>query len=172
MCIFTIKIQLTFNFSLYLTCGRLVCLHDVTLVVHVKLFEPYVDLWKTYFLLILTRWSTDKFPKEKPLVFYKAGEPILPLLDMQDGFKFVLKNMVSYIQRKVPIRTLKLWRLQSPRHFYGGDWNQNGSCLFDKPLEESQVQIKTKLPMLPCRHLKFVLVNCPIFVSFKCTETS
>ncbi|KAI3989855.1 hypothetical protein MKX01_040825 [Papaver californicum] len=49
--------------------------------------------------------------------------------------------MVSYIEREVPLTTLKFWRLQSPRHFYGGDWNQNGSCLFDSPFEESQLDI-------------------------------
>ncbi|KAI4375914.1 hypothetical protein MLD38_013729 [Melastoma candidum] len=35
--------------------------------------------------------------------------------------------------------TLKFWRLQSPRHFYGGEWNQNGSCLFEELLKESQL---------------------------------
>lgn len=60
---------------------------------------------------------------------------------MFDGLKVVLENMVSHIQKEIPPKTLKFWRLQSPRHFYGGDWNQNGSCLFDKPLEENQVAI-------------------------------
>ncbi|XP_050106912.1 protein trichome birefringence-like 12 isoform X2 [Malus sylvestris] len=85
-------------------------------------------------------WNSDKFPKETPLTFYRVGEPILPPLDILDGFKVVLENMVPYIQNKVPHKTLKIWRLQSPRHFYGGDWNQNGSCLFNKPLEEQQQQ--------------------------------
>ena len=107
--------------------------------------------------MILTRWSPDKFPKEKPLVFYKAGKPILPLLGMHDGFKVVVKNMASYIQKTVPSKTLKFWRLQSPRHFYGGDWNQNGSCLLDKPLEESQVCVKVMLSM-PRRSFEFELL--------------
>lgn len=72
-------------------------------------------------------------------MFYKAGKPILPALEMLDGLKVVLQSMVIYIQKAFPERTLKFWRLQSPRHFYGGDWNQNGSCLFDKPLGESEV---------------------------------
>ncbi|CAL2278230.1 unnamed protein product [Prunus armeniaca] len=93
-------------------------------------------------------WSSDKFPKETPLTFYRAGKPILPPLNILDGFKVVLENMVSYIQNKLPQNTLKLWRLQSPRHFYGGEWNQNGSCLFNKPLEEQQVCIHDGFPSL------------------------
>lgn len=116
-------------------------LHATTPVVHFKLFEIHFDLKEFTFNLILTRWGLDKFPKEKPLVFYKAGKPILPLLEMHDGFKVVVKSMASYIQKTVPSKTIKFWRLQSPRHFSGGDWNQNGSCLFDKLLEESQVCI-------------------------------
>ncbi|XP_034229745.1 protein trichome birefringence-like 12 isoform X2 [Prunus dulcis] len=92
-------------------------------------------------LLARYEWSSDKFPKETPLSFYRAGKPILPPLDILDGFKVVLENMVSYIQNKLPQKTLKLWRLQSPRHFYGGEWNQNGSCLFNKPLEEQQLDL-------------------------------
>lgn len=86
-----------------------------------------------------TRWGYDKFPKETPLVFYKAGRPIVPPLQMRDGLKAVLENMVPYIQKAFPRKTVKFWRLQSPRHFHGGEWNQNGSCLFNEPLEELQV---------------------------------
>ncbi|XP_065872630.1 protein trichome birefringence-like 12 isoform X2 [Euphorbia lathyris] len=85
-------------------------------------------------------WSYDKFPKEKPLVFYRAGQPILPPLEVFDGLKVVLENMVSYIQKEVPSKTLKFWRLQSPRHFYGGDWNENGSCLSNELLKEDEKQ--------------------------------
>ncbi|XP_057493611.1 protein trichome birefringence-like 12 isoform X2 [Actinidia eriantha] len=92
-------------------------------------------------LLAKYEWGYDKFPKEKPLVFYKAGRPIVPPLQMLDGLKVVLDNMVSYIQKEFPKSTLKFWRLQSPRHFYGGEWNQNGSCLFNEPLEELQLDL-------------------------------
>lgn len=85
-------------------------------------------------------WGLDKFPKETPLVFYRAGQPILPPLEMLDGLKLVLQNMVSHIQKVFPCKTLKFWRLQSPRHFFGGEWNQNGSCTFNDPLEEPQKQ--------------------------------
>ena len=88
---------------------------------------------------VFNRWNFDKFPEGKPLVFYKAGQPIVPPLGMLDGLKVVLDNMIAYIQKEFPRNTLKFWRLQSPRHFYGGDWNQNGSCLFNKPLEENEV---------------------------------
>ncbi|KAL9329218.1 hypothetical protein ACSQ67_004221 [Phaseolus vulgaris] len=84
-------------------------------------------------------WNNDKFPEEKPLVFYKAGQAIVPPLGMLDGLKVVLANTITYIQKEFPRNTLKLWRLQSPRHFYGGDWNQNGSCLFNRPLEENEL---------------------------------
>jgi hypothetical protein len=90
-------------------------------------------------LSLINRWNHDKFPKEKPLVFYKAGQPIVPPLGILDGIKVVLDNMITYIEKEFPKNTLKFWRLQSPRHFYGGDWNQNGSCLFNKPLEENEV---------------------------------
>lgn len=92
-------------------------------------------------LFVLNRWGYDKFPKETPLVFYHGGQPIFPPIDMLDGLKVVLENMVSYIQKEVPGRTFKFWRLQSPRHFYGGEWNQNGSCVFSEPLQEFQVCI-------------------------------
>ncbi|KAE8698793.1 Protein trichome birefringence-like 12 [Hibiscus syriacus] len=86
-------------------------------------------------------WGYDKFPKETPLVFYRHGRPINPSLGLLDGFQVVLENMVHHIQKEVPKKTLKFWRLQSPRHFYGGEWNQNGSCLFDRPLEEDQLDL-------------------------------
>ncbi|KAG8368552.1 hypothetical protein BUALT_Bualt15G0057400 [Buddleja alternifolia] len=84
-------------------------------------------------------WGFDKFPKETPLVFFKGGRPILPPLEMWDGLKVVLENMVAHIDKAFPKKTLKFWRLQSPRHFHGGEWNQNGSCVFDEPLQESQL---------------------------------
>ncbi|GMJ03617.1 TRICHOME BIREFRINGENCE-LIKE 12 [Hibiscus trionum] len=86
-------------------------------------------------------WGYDKFPKVTPLVFYGHGEPISHPLGLLDGYRVVLENMVHYIQKEVPKNTLKFWRLQSPRHFYGGEWNQNGSCLFDRPLEENQLDL-------------------------------
>ncbi|KAJ4843116.1 Protein trichome birefringence-like 12 [Turnera subulata] len=86
-------------------------------------------------------WGYDKFPKEKPLVFYRSGQPINPPLELSDGLKVVLEHMVSYIEKAVPPKTLKFWRLQSPRHFYGGDWNQNGSCLFNEPLKEHELDL-------------------------------
>ncbi|KAL3515389.1 hypothetical protein ACH5RR_022291 [Cinchona calisaya] len=60
---------------------------------------------------------------------------------MLDGLKVVLNSMVAPIQKKLPEKTLKFWRLQSPRHFHGGELNQNGSCVFDEPLEEPQLDL-------------------------------
>lgn len=80
-------------------------------------------------------WELDKFPKERPLVFYKGGKPIVPPLEMLDGLELVLQSMISYIKKEIPKNVVKIWRTQSPRHFYGGKWNQNGSCLFTEPLK-------------------------------------
>ncbi|XXG49029.1 hypothetical protein AAC387_Pa02g3321 [Persea americana] len=104
--------------------------------------DDWINATKFYDVLIFNTghwWGLDKFPKETPLVFYLEGKPITPPLGILDGLQVVLNNMVSFIEREVPRSTLKFWRTQSPRHFYGGDWNQNGSCLFDMPLKEDQL---------------------------------
>ncbi|XP_020527299.1 protein trichome birefringence-like 12 isoform X2 [Amborella trichopoda] len=92
-------------------------------------------------LLAKYQWGIDKFPKETPLVFYKNGKAINPPLGILDGLKVVLNNMISYIDREVPKEKLKFWRTQSPRHFHGGDWNENGTCLFENPLNNNQLDI-------------------------------
>uniref|UniRef100_A0A0D6R5I2 Uncharacterized protein n=1 Tax=Araucaria cunninghamii TaxID=56994 RepID=A0A0D6R5I2_ARACU len=84
-------------------------------------------------------WGLDKFPKETPLVFYREGSLISPLFSIKDGLHVVLQSMASYIERTIPKDRLKLWRTQSPRHFHGGEWNQNGSCTFDTLLGENKL---------------------------------
>ncbi|OEL14980.1 Protein trichome birefringence-like 12 [Dichanthelium oligosanthes] len=104
--------------------------------------DDWVNVTKFYDVLIFNTghwWDTYKFPKETPLVFYKGGKPIEPPLGMHDGLKVVLKSMASYVEREVPRKTLKLWRTQSPRHFYGGEWDHNGSCVSDRLLEEHEL---------------------------------
>lgn len=106
--------------------------------------DDWVQITKFYDVLIFNTghwWGPHKFPKETPLAFYREGQPIVPPLDFMDGLKVVLKSMISYVKKEVPSTTLKFWRLQSPRHFFGGEWNQNGSCLFDEPLQEPQLDL-------------------------------
>ncbi|KAL9231930.1 hypothetical protein vseg_007088 [Gypsophila vaccaria] len=106
--------------------------------------NDWIRITKFYDVLVFNTghwWGPHKFPKETPLVFYQNGRLISPPLDFMDGLKVVLKSMMSYIDKEVPSSTLKFWRLQSPRHFFGGEWNQNGSCLFDEPLQESQLDM-------------------------------
>lgn len=104
--------------------------------------DDWVNVTKFYDVLIFNTghwWGPDKFPKETPLVFYRGGKPIEPPLGIFDGLKVVLKSMASYIEREVPSKTLKLWRTQSPRHFDGGEWDHNGTCVSDRILEEHEV---------------------------------
>ncbi|KAK1614086.1 hypothetical protein QYE76_019603 [Lolium multiflorum] len=104
--------------------------------------DDWVNITKFYDVLIFNTehwWGPDKFPKGTPLVFYKGGKPIEPPLDIFNGLKVVLKSVASYIEREVPSKTLKLWRTQSPRHFDGGEWDHNGSCMSDRLLEEHEL---------------------------------
>ncbi len=84
-------------------------------------------------------WSSNKFHKETPLLFHKEGNLISPALSIRDGLHIVLQSMASYIEKTIPKDRLKLWRTQSLRNFYGGEWNQNGSYTFDTLLDERKV---------------------------------
>jgi hypothetical protein len=49
-------------------------------------------------------------------------------LSIREGLATVVKSMLDFIDDIVPAHVLKVWRLQSCRHFQGGEWNKNGSC--------------------------------------------
>ncbi|KAF3786816.1 trichome birefringence-like 12 protein [Nymphaea thermarum] len=103
--------------------------------------DDLINVPKFYDILVFNTghwWGEDKFPDDKPLIFYKKSSQILPRLDIRDGLEEVLKNMIPYIQREVPKRVLKFWRAQS--QVYGGEWNKNGSCLLKNPLGEDQIE--------------------------------
>ncbi|THU62418.1 hypothetical protein C4D60_Mb01t04950 [Musa balbisiana] len=104
--------------------------------------DDWANVTKFYDVLIFNTghwWGADKFPNETPLVFYQRGKPIDPPLGIIDGLEVVLNSMISYIEKEVPEKTLKFWRTQSPRHFFGGEWDHNGSCLFSEPLKETEL---------------------------------
>ncbi|MCO5587109.1 hypothetical protein L7F22_041056 [Adiantum nelumboides] len=85
-------------------------------------------------------WGFDKFPLDSPLLFFKDGKPIIPPLNLRNGLRVVLQHMVEFTERRYPSEVLKIWRTQSPRHFEGGDWNQNGSCVTSRLLQDSQIE--------------------------------
>ncbi|KAK1269554.1 hypothetical protein QJS04_geneDACA006456 [Acorus gramineus] len=104
--------------------------------------DDWINVTKFYDVLLFNTghwWGPDKFPDKTPLVFYREGKPVIPPLGISDGLRVVLNSIIPIIEREVPRTTLKFWRMQSPRHFHGGEWNQNGSCLFDHPLDEIQL---------------------------------
>ncbi|KAK8913772.1 hypothetical protein KSP39_PZI023440 [Platanthera zijinensis] len=106
--------------------------------------DDWSNITKFYDVLVFNTghwWGLDKFPEETPLVFYKDGNPIFPSLGILDGLEVVLQHMISYINKQVPKKTIKIWRSQSPRHFYGGEWNQNGSCLLNEPLKLEELDL-------------------------------
>ena len=73
-------------------------------------------------------------------MFYKQGQPLWPPLSIREGLAAVLKCMLDFIDDRVPTKVLRVWCLQSPRHFQDGDWNQNGSCSRYILLNETQVK--------------------------------
>ncbi|XP_020703225.1 protein trichome birefringence-like 12, partial [Dendrobium catenatum] len=74
--------------------------------------DDWANITQFYDVLVFNTghwWGLDKFPKETPLVFYKGGKPIVPPLEILNGLELVLQSMVSYINREIPIKVVKIW---------------------------------------------------------------
>ena len=97
---------------------------------------------------VVHRWGHDKFPRETPLLFYMEGQPLLPPLSMKEGLAAVVRSTLDYIENNAPAKSLKVWRLQSPRHFQGGGWSQNGTCGGSLLLNNTLVQKKIYIEIL------------------------
>ncbi|WVZ78140.1 hypothetical protein U9M48_025901 [Paspalum notatum var. saurae] len=105
--------------------------------------DEWINATTFYDVLIFNTghwWGTYKFPKETPLVFYRGGKPMDPPMSIPEGLKLVVRSMAAYVDREAPSNTLKLWRTQSPRHFHGGEWDRNGSCVTDRLLGEDELE--------------------------------
>ncbi|KAK7319545.1 hypothetical protein RJT34_04267 [Clitoria ternatea] len=86
-------------------------------------------------------WAPSKFdPVKSPMLFFKKGQPLIPPLHPDQGLDIVLKLMIQYVEDKARPGAVKFFRTQSPRHFEGGDWDQDGSCQRDWPLSAEQVE--------------------------------
>eukprot|EP00250_Pteridium_aquilinum_P007677 c17348_g2_i1 orf=79-1509(+) len=86
-------------------------------------------------------WAPGKFdPLKSPMLFFDGGEPIIPTKSPEEGLDLVLKNMLAFIEEKMPPKGLRFLRTQSPRHFEGGDWNEGGKCHRQKPLDEKEAE--------------------------------
>ncbi|KAH7294642.1 hypothetical protein KP509_27G011100 [Ceratopteris richardii] len=84
-------------------------------------------------------WAPEKFdPEKSPMLFFKRGEPIIPVKSPEEGLDMVLKYMLTYIERRMSAQGFMFLRTQSPRHFEGADWNEGGTCHRRKPLEEKE----------------------------------
>ncbi|KAI5069549.1 hypothetical protein GOP47_0015850 [Adiantum capillus-veneris] len=86
-------------------------------------------------------WAPEKFdPVKTPMIFFEKGEPIIPTKPPEEGLDMVLKSMIAYVEQRMPAEGLMFLRMQSPRHFEGGDWNEGGSCHRSKPLTEEEAK--------------------------------
>uniref|UniRef100_A0A7N0TML3 Trichome birefringence-like N-terminal domain-containing protein n=1 Tax=Kalanchoe fedtschenkoi TaxID=63787 RepID=A0A7N0TML3_KALFE len=86
-------------------------------------------------------WAPSKFdPVKSPMLFFKAGQPVIPPRTPDAGLDMVLEHMIRYIESNMHPSGVKVFRTQSPRHFEGGDWYEGGSCQREKPLGSEQVE--------------------------------
>ncbi|OIV94579.1 hypothetical protein TanjilG_25641 [Lupinus angustifolius] len=86
-------------------------------------------------------WAPAKFdPVKSPMLFFKKGEPVIPLLSPERGLDMVLEHMIPYVEERARPGAIKFFRTQSPRHFEGGDWDQGGSCQRHQPLLTEEVE--------------------------------
>ncbi|XP_014510086.1 protein trichome birefringence-like 13 isoform X2 [Vigna radiata var. radiata] len=86
-------------------------------------------------------WAPSKFdPVKSPMLFFKNDQPVIPPIRPDQGLDLVLEHMIKYVEKNARPGAVKFFRTQSPRHFEGGDWDQGGSCLRDRPLSIEQVE--------------------------------
>ncbi|XP_057977930.1 protein trichome birefringence-like 13 isoform X2 [Malania oleifera] len=86
-------------------------------------------------------WAPSKFdPVKSPMLFFEKGLPLMPPILPDAGLDMVLKNMVSYVEKRARPGLIKFFRTQSPRHFEGGEWDQGGSCKRLEPLSPEQME--------------------------------
>ncbi|CAK9167883.1 unnamed protein product [Ilex paraguariensis] len=87
-------------------------------------------------------WAPSKFdPVKSPMLFFEKGSPVVPTIPPDAGLDMVLKHMVSFLEGKTRSNTVVFFRIQCPRHFEGGDWDQGGSCLRLQPFSPQKVSL-------------------------------
>lgn len=86
-------------------------------------------------------WAPSKFdPVKSPMLFFENGKPLVPPVSSDVGIDMVLNHMISFVQRSIRPGTSLFFRMQSPRHFEGGDWDRGGSCQRSQPLTPKEVE--------------------------------
>ncbi|KAF6148082.1 hypothetical protein GIB67_024257 [Kingdonia uniflora] len=68
------------------------------------------------------------------MLFFEKGLPVIHPIEPEIGLDIVLKNLIFYVNRRMRPAGIRIFRIQSPRNFEEGDWDQGGSCQRVQPL--------------------------------------